>query len=210
MRLLILLLLLTTLIVVPASGENITIEILENFDGDYYIFYNDERIECDADDFCTFNVSNYTANVSVTEVDFSKTDMRKIAQYVFFEIESNGLTSCGVNESFINEGNIVLRNEISDNIGAKIRNTFLPEVGELEACQVNLSLAQNMIASNNAKIESNDATIAGKDAEIKSLERDLEKADFLVIGFGLLLLLSIAMRKHALRDASDFLKNRGK
>ena len=213
MRFFLFLLVLTTLIVIPASADNITIEVLENFDGDLFIEFEDNRTSCSSAGICTFDIGNYTSLTNYTEFELSKDDKKDIgkytAQYLSLELDLDNIVN-DLNKSYFDSALMLQRNEIADNTGAKIKNSFVPDVENLKACEFNLSAAQGIIKEERAKIQAHDATIAGKDAEIKSLERDLKKADLLVIGFGLLLLLSVATRKHALRNASDFLKNRGK
>ena len=61
MKLLFLFILLSAIFMINVSADNVTIEVWENSQGEYYISYHDDLIACDGDE-CTFNVDNYSHN----------------------------------------------------------------------------------------------------------------------------------------------------
>ena len=207
MRALLFLLLLATLIIIPVSAENVTIEILQNTQGEYYISYENDLIEC-VEDECTFDVANHTTN-STSITDFSKDDMKKIAQYVALEIDTDDFDS-GINETFMITSLAKTREDTTDNLRAYIAKTIMPEVEKFDEVEQKLAASEILVADLQAKAGSHDATISAKDTEIKLLEDKVEKSDTLVLGCIGLVILAVIMSGHRVRDGLDILKNRGK
>ena len=169
--------LVSTLLVLPCAAEEISFEILQNSNDEYYISYEDNLISC-ANDTCTFDVSNYTTNT--TELELSRDDMKKIAQYVALEIEIPAYTG-SVNESFITNSNIELRNEILDSFYARTQNTFVPSLEEINACETNLTASQNMIVDLKAKAGEYDNMKELKNTEISTLKESKDTFKWIAI-----------------------------
>lgn len=163
------------LIIVPASADNVTIEILQNSNDEYYISYDDELIACD-NDTCVFDVDAYSVNT--TEFELSNTDMKKISQYIALEIETMEYTEV-VNESFITESNIVLRNELLESLYARTQNTFVPAIEERDALKTNLSEAQAMIEGLKADARGYDTLKKTHDDLTLILKNEIKKLEYL-------------------------------
>lgn len=170
MKSLILLLFAFVLLVTSCSAEEITFDILQNTQDEYYISYNDDLISCD-NDTCTFDVSNYTTNT--TEFELSKNDMKKIAQYVALEIEIPQYTG-SANESFITTQLGTSREDTTDNLRAFITNTVMPSIAEIDEVNSKLTVAEVTIADLQSKGREYDLLKETKDETISVLKDENE------------------------------------
>lgn len=129
MKILLFFLFLTTLVVVPCAADNITIELFQNSNGDYFVQYNNEMYSC-VDDECTFNVS---ANVTQQEhnLSLSKKDMQRIAQYVALEIDFPEYTG-GINETFLIKALDDEGEDIGDRICSHNLETMAPTIEDFD------------------------------------------------------------------------------
>ena len=166
MKTLIFLLFATVLLLLPCSAEEITFEILQNSNDEYYISYNDDLIAC-VNDTCAFDVANYTTNT--TGIELSRTDMKKIAQYVALEIEVPEYIGAA-NESFITTQLGTSREDTTDNLRAFITNTVMPSIAEIDEVNSKLTVAEVTIADLQSKANEYDALKETTDKTISVYE----------------------------------------
>lgn len=160
---------LTTLFVMPCSADNVTIELFQNSNDEYFVKYNGDLYACD-DDECTFEVTNYTTSTNTTDYELSSKDMKKIAQYVALEIDIPACNEGAVNETRMIEllGNT--REQTTDWIGGRITNTLIPEVEKFDELEQKLSEAEITIADLQSKAREYDDMKESKDDRISFLK----------------------------------------
>ena len=162
--------LVSTLLLLPCSAEEINFDILQNSQGEYFIEYNEDLISC-ANDTCTIEVANYTTNT--TELELSRDDMKKIAQYVSLEIGT--VSSGGINETFFIEQSAKGDEWTANNIKLWITETIefsldekaamQNEISSLERDVYDLELNMTMVQSEAIR---HDSVLSSKEAEIES------------------------------------------
>lgn len=207
MRALLFLVLLFITTITPCVADNVTIEVLENLDGDFYISYNDDLIQCDTDDFCTFDVSNYTTNINTTEIELSKNDMKKIAQYVSLEIDMNGIETGGINKTYYDTTQIVTRNEVIDGILPFIRNTLMPETDNVTALKANLTASHIIISDLKSDVKILEGKIEGHDEKIKLKDDELFNTKIAISGIAILFAMSLLLQGNRVQRGINLFRN---
>ena len=163
------------LLCVPCSADTITIEVMENNLGEYFVSYNDYLSRCD-NETCTFDVDSL--NCTSDTMGLTSDDIKRIGQRVALEIEMP--TDIGsVNESFIITTLGTNREDITDNLRAFITNTVMPTVEELDEVSNKLVEAEVTIAELQTDARDYDNLKDNKDATIATLERELKRSDYI-------------------------------
>jgi len=202
-------LLIFLLLAIPASADNVTIEILENADGELYIVYGTQIIPC-INDKCTFNVSTYEGG----DYSISNADATKIAQRVAIEMKLPTTTfySGSVNETFINTALGNNRETITDNLRAYIDNTVVPSVAELDESKNKLAEAELTITDLQSKAREYDSLKETKDETISTLKRENGRLEYIaiiaLIGFVFVIITCSDAGKEALDYIGKFRRNR--
>lgn len=209
MKAIFLFILVSTLLLLPCSAENVTIEIFETSDI-FYISLNDGDLIACPDEECTLDITNYTTNLTTTELEISKDAKKDIAQYVYLELLNSDVLEYtgGVNESFITNSNIELRTEILDGIYARTQTHFVPAIEEINACKTNLTATQNMIVDLKATASSHGVVLEAKEEKIENLEEAKENATLLAAGLAILFVASLLFQGNRAQEALDWWKNR--
>lgn len=184
MKLLILALLL--LILPIASADNVTIEIFQNSNDEFFIQYNGELHAC-VDDECTFNVS---ANVTQQDYDvaLSTKDIKKIAQYVALEVNMPTGQSWDLNRTYFDTTTGVTREQLYDRLAAYIDNTVVPEVDKYNAETSARMAAEAKVVELENKGINYDNMKETKDETISVLKDENEWLKYLcfILGLGML------------------------
>ena len=177
--------LISILLISNVSADNVTIEILENADGEYYISYGRDLVAC-VDDECTFDVDEYSSNV--TDYELSNREITKIAQRVAFEVDFPD--HVGVNESFILSALGDNREDITDNLRSHTMNTIVPSIAEMDEFKSKLAIAEIRIV------------------ELESKEREYDRMQFIslmaMIGFIFIIITCTDAGKEALQYIGKF------
>ena len=195
MKILLFLLILTALIVVPCSAENVTIEIIQVTQGDYYISYNDDITTC-SDNICIFDVENYT--VDTTEYQLSNKDITKIAQRVALEISSDDISN-GVNETFLIELHGNTRETVTDFVGSRLTNTVIPELERFDELEQKFAGAETTIADLQSKAREYDNMKETKDETISVLKSRNSWLEILCVGLGLTFIVVLGLNSQAFK-----------
>lgn len=147
MRALLFILLFLTLLITPSAAENVTIEVFETSDV-YYISLDDGDLIACPDDECIVDITNYTTNITTTELDLSRDDMKKIAQYVSLELNNVDLSSAGgINETFLITSLGNSREQTCDIIGARVIDSLMPQVEKMDELEQKNKELENTVAT---------------------------------------------------------------
>lgn len=166
--------LLATLLVIPVSADNVTITIFEAAGEEFFIEYNDGYFPC-VNGTCTFDI----VDINGTEYEMSKDDMEKIAEYVALEIDTSSNTFGGSNETFILTALDQTEEDITDNLRAYTLNTLVPELERFEALAQQVIQLEKDLAESASESKNYDAMVETKDTTISTLERELNRSDFI-------------------------------
>lgn len=128
-KIIIFMVLLTTL-VIPVSADNITIELFQNSNDEYFVSYNDNLYECNGDE-CTFEVGNYTVDTNITEFELSSTGRKKLAKQIALEIDFPEYTG-GINETFLIKALDDEGEDIGDRICSHNLETMAPTIEDFD------------------------------------------------------------------------------
>lgn len=210
MRTLLFIVLFIAILITPSSAENVTIEIFETTDIFYISLDDGELIAC-PDDECTLNITNYTTNLTTTELELSKSDKKDIAKdtakYLFLEMEVNGIDTGGVTKTFINESLIVTRNEVIDSVLPALKNTFLPEIDKVKALEANLTASHDIIRDLRIEAGKHDIKVSGLEDKIELREDELLNTKIGIAGIAFLFGMSLILQGNRLQRGASFIKN---
>jgi hypothetical protein len=171
------------------ASENVTFEILQNSNNEYYIAYNDELIPCD-DVYCTLLVSNITHanNTGNFTFELSTEEINRIAQRVALEIPQTEQQE--LNTSVFESQLGSTREDITDNLRSFIMSTVVPEVEKFDELQNKLTEAEITIVDLKAKEINFDLLKENTDKTIDTLERENDRMQFIsfLLGIGIIFL----------------------
>ena len=189
-----------------AASENITFEILQNSNGEYYVAYNDDLIPCD-DVYCTIFAENITHanNTGNFTFELSTEEINRIAQRVSLEMpEQQTELNTSIFEAQL--GNT--REDITDNLRAFITTTVVPEVEKFDELQNKLTEAEIRIVDLEAKEINFDLLKENTDKTIATLDRENDRMQFIaflsMIGFLVVIITCTDAGKESLSYIGKF------
>lgn len=168
-------LLLFAILMMPASAENVTIEIFENSAGVYYISINDgEIIECG--ETCEVEIDNVTGTNTSTTI--TKEDINRIAKQV--SVEMYGEEDAFNTTEFSLVVSDVVKGSDKD-LMDWIKKTYMPTVEEHNNCTTLLAEKENALKVLNAQFKGYDDEIKAKNSELDTIKKNLDLYWYIIL-----------------------------
>lgn len=190
------------------GAENVTIEILQNSNGVYYIAYGDDLIPCE-DSYCNFlveNVTNYN-NSNIT-FELSTKEINRIAQRISLDMPQQQLE---LNTSVFEAQLGSTREDITDNLRSYMDLTLIPEVTRFDEQKNLLTAAELEIVTLKSKEINFDLLKENTDKTIATLERENDRMQFIAFLSLIGMIIMVATLTDAGKEALSYVgKRRGR